>query len=127
MMTNRKIFGGMLVVLLAGLALWFSITQAANRPMCDGTYKGWLYCTHNKNIALTLAIKGDRYKLKMHYLDDKDVDSLYDEGQLIYRGNIIEIGRGSNVYYHIAEDGTLFQMDRQAERVMAKDYALKKV
>jgi hypothetical protein len=120
-------FGGMLVVLLAGLVFWFNITQAASHPMCDGTYKGWLYCTHNKNIALTLAIKGDRYKLKMYYLDDKDVGALSDEGQLVYHGNIIEIGRGSNVYYHIAEDGTLLQMDRQAKEIIDEDYALKKV
>jgi hypothetical protein len=126
MLINKKLCGGMLVVLLAGFAFWFNVTQAVRRPMCDGIYSGRLYCRHNKNIELTLAIKGGKYKLELCYLDDADVDSLSDEGRVVYRGDIIEIGRGSNMYYHVTEHGELRQMDRQAKEVMA-GYALKKV
>jgi hypothetical protein len=118
----------MLVVLLAGFAFWFSTTlNNTNRPAYDGIYNGRLYCVHAKNISLTLAIKGDRYRLRVHYPGDGDVDSLHDEGSLVYRGNIIEIGRGSNMYYHVTEHGVLRQMDRQAKEFMAEEYTLKKV
>jgi hypothetical protein len=117
----------MLVVLLVGFLFWFNAVLATSRPTYDGIYSGHLYCVHAKNIMLTLAIKGDKYKLTMHYLDGSDVDSLRDEGKLVYRGNIIEIGRGSKMYYHVAESGLLHQMDRQAKEVIAEKYTLKKV
>ncbi|MDR1452929.1 MAG: hypothetical protein LBJ25_03020 [Candidatus Margulisbacteria bacterium] len=128
MTINKKLFGGMLVVLLAGLVFWFSVTKAVRQPMCDGVYTGRMYCKYNKNIALTLAINGERYKLKIFYLDNDDVDSISDEGRVVYRGDVIEIGRGSNVYYHIAEDGRLLPIDWQArEKIISESGALKKV
>jgi hypothetical protein len=117
----------MLVVLLVGFLFWFNAVLATSRPTYDGVYKGHLYCVHAKNIMLTLAIKGDKYRLTMRYLDGSNVDSLHDEGRLVYRGDIIEIGRGSKMYYHAAETGMLRQMDRQAKETMTDEYALKKV
>ncbi|GBR74506.1 hypothetical protein NO1_1668 [Candidatus Termititenax aidoneus] len=127
MITNRKLFGGMLIVLLAGFTFRFNTVLSANRPVYDGVYSGRLYCMHAKDIRLTLAIEGDKYRLNVHYLDDGDVNLLRDEGRLVYRGDIIEIGRGSDMYYHITEQGLLRQMDRQAKNFIAEEYTLKKV